>query len=288
MKNWDTLQPDTVKILNTHYNEGRDGKEIKKIVVHHNGANLSIQRIWEVWQTRKASAHYQVTSDGTIGQLVWDRNTAWHSGNRATNQESIGVEHANSGNATSPLTRATLENGAHLVAALCRHYKLGRPQWKVNVFPHSSFTSTDCPGTIASSQRDEYMARAQHWYDTMTGATPKPKPAPTTRVTKAPPYPLPRGYYYGPPSGPIQSVSGRTRNSAVPRDVVQRNGQWYSKGLETAQARLKARGWAISTDGRYGPETETIVRKFQTNKRLKVDGLIGPKTWTALWLEPVV
>lgn len=77
----------------------------------------------------------------------------------------------------------TLDNGAHLVAALCHYYKLGRPAWGVNVFGHKTFTSTDCPGEIAASQHGAHMARAQYWYDQMNGApattpAPAPKPAP--------------------------------------------------------------------------------------------------------------
>ena len=41
------------------------------------------------------AAHYQVEDDGTIGQLVWDSNTAWHASNWDANCRSIGVEHAN-------------------------------------------------------------------------------------------------------------------------------------------------------------------------------------------------
>lgn len=33
------------------------------------------------WQTRAASAHYQVEANGTVGQLRANSNTAWHAGN---------------------------------------------------------------------------------------------------------------------------------------------------------------------------------------------------------------
>jgi|SRR5215467_37405 len=42
-------------------------------------------------------------------------------------------------------------------------------------------------------------------------------------------------------------------------------------------------------DGDFGPLTETAVKAFQTDffdfdgNPLKVDGIVGPKTWTALW-----
>ncbi|MGQ4548309.1 peptidoglycan-binding domain-containing protein [Dermabacteraceae bacterium P13077] len=104
----------------------------------------------------------------------------------------------------------------------------------------------------------------------------------------APAFPLPSGFYYGPRRGPAQSVSGHVRNTRVPGDVViSRWNAWYSKGLKLWQERMKARGWSITPDGLYGPETERVVRQFQRNKHLVVDGKIGPATWAAVWTEPV-
>ena len=177
MKNWQTLDADVNKLLTKHYTIGRQGHHIKYVVVHHNAGNLTVDGCYSVWQTRQASAHYQVQADGTIGQLVWDRDTAWHAGNWTANLDSIGVEHADTSNgAPYQISSAALDNGAHLVAAICRHYKLGRPQWFVNVYPHSHFTATGCPASIFGSQRDEYMQRCQYWYDQMTGSTAAPAP----------------------------------------------------------------------------------------------------------------
>lgn len=167
MKNWEKCEADVVKLLNKHYTKGRSGRKISYVVVHYNAANLTIGGCWSVWQTRVASAHYQVEDDGTIGQLVWDSNTAWHASNWEANCKSIGIEHANMSNGT--ITEATLDNGAHLVAALCHLYGLGRPQWLKNVFPHKHFAATSCPGQIYGSQRQAYIERAQYWYDKMAG-----------------------------------------------------------------------------------------------------------------------
>ena len=77
MKNWNTLEADVDLIMNTHYTPGRNGRQIDKVIIHHNAGNLTIRGCYDVWQTCPASAHYQVQTDGTIGQLVWDRDTAW-------------------------------------------------------------------------------------------------------------------------------------------------------------------------------------------------------------------
>ena len=158
MKSWENLEADENLILSTHMTKGRQGCKVDKIVVHHNGGNLTGKDCYDVWQTREASAHYQAAADGRITQLVWDTDTAWHAGDWNANLTSIGVEHADISADPWMLSEATLDNGAHLVAALCKHYGLGRPQWRVNVFPHSDFTSTACPASIAGDQRDAYNA----------------------------------------------------------------------------------------------------------------------------------
>lgn len=122
MKSWENLEADENLILATHMTRGRQGCKVDKIVLHHNGGNLTGKGCYDVWQTREASAHYQVAADGRITQLVWDTDTAWHSGDWNANLTSIGVEHADISADPWMLSEATLDNGAHLVAALCKHY----------------------------------------------------------------------------------------------------------------------------------------------------------------------
>lgn len=165
MKDWVNLVADKQLFIRKHYTPGRRSR-LRAIVLHHNAGTVTTEGCYWAWQTRKASAHYQVEVDGTIGQLVADRDTAWHAG--PANSYTIGIEHAN--NRLAPawtISEATLENGAHLVAALCLAYGLGVPTWGVNVYPHQHFMNTGCPGAIASSQRDRYMSRAQAWYEAM-------------------------------------------------------------------------------------------------------------------------
>jgi cell wall-associated NlpC family hydrolase len=53
------------------------------------------------------------------------------------------------------------------------------------------------------------------------------------------------------------------------------------------QQRLEDRGWAVTVDGRFGLETDEVVRSFQREKHLDVDGRVGPMTWDALWRAPI-
>jgi len=47
------------------------------------------------------------------------------------------------------------------------------------------------------------------------------------------------------------------------------------------KALLKA-GFQVANDGLFGKDTEAAVRSFQEERGLKVDGVVGPKTWRAL------
>jgi peptidoglycan hydrolase-like protein with peptidoglycan-binding domain len=57
--------------------------------------------------------------------------------------------------------------------------------------------------------------------------------------------------------------------------------------VRTWQAQMARRGWPITVDGVYGPESERICRQFQAEKGLAVDGVVGERTWDAAWAAPV-
>lgn len=62
-----------------------------------------------------------------------------------------------------------------------------------------------------------------------------------------------------------------------------------SDDVAVFQARLMERGWHDITvaDGWFGRITDKVVRQFQENKNLTVDGLVGPVTWAAFWTAPI-
>lgn len=93
-----------------------------------------------------------------------------------------------------------------------------------------------------------------------------------TATAQAPLFPLPAGWYFGPKTGPAQSVSG-----------------YFSHGTDLAhwQQRMKDRGWAITVDGRYGNNTAAVALDFQAQVGLHPDRLIGAQTWSAAWTAKV-
>ena len=78
-------------------------------------------------------------------------------------------------------------------------------------------------------------------------------------------YPLPRGCYYGPYTGPAESISGRGQNDAQ-----------YVPGLRRAQHAI-----GVAPDGVYGPNTARATRIWQGQHNLVADGLIGSATWAS-------
>lgn len=99
---------------------------------------------------------------------------------------------------------------------------------------------------------------------------PKKKPR---KANKAPKFPLPRGHWFG-----VESSNKKNHSGYYAGD---------RKGIRTFQAKLKKRGWSIGVDGRFGPNTKKIVRQFQAEKGIRVDGGVGAVTWKKIWESPV-
>lgn len=102
-----------------------------------------------------------------------------------------------------------------------------------------------------------------------TSSSQKP---PVGTPNQAPAFPLPKGYYFGPRSGPKQSVSGYFG---------------YGPALAQFQEKMRSRGWKINVTGRYDDQSAKVIEAFQTEKKLKVDKHVGPQTWAAAWNAPV-
>jgi len=91
---------------------------------------------------------------------------------------------------------------------------------------------------------------------------------------QAPAFPYPADNYLGVPNKTTQCHSGD--GGGVDMDNVRR---W--------QRRMRDRGWMIDPDGKFGPASEQVARKFQAQVGLAVDGKVGPSTWSAAWTAPI-
>ena len=74
------------------------------------------------------------------------------------------------------------------------------------------------------------------------------------------------------PTPPVHNCSGTIlRRNDKGECVVTMQRKLIEKGFEPGPA-----------DGKFGKKTETAVRYFQEVNKLKVDGVVGPKTWAVL------
>ena len=76
------------------------------------------------------------------------------------------------------------------------------------------------------------------------------------------------------------SVSGHVEKEAEHRILLRRG----SSGMQVhdLQRLLSALGYPLDVDGRFGPATETAVKRFQRDRGLAADGIAGPATLAAI------
>jgi peptidoglycan hydrolase-like protein with peptidoglycan-binding domain len=55
--------------------------------------------------------------------------------------------------------------------------------------------------------------------------------------------------------------------------------------VEAIQYLLRQHGQDVDVDGEFGPQTMEAVVAFQCSKELSGNGIVGPDTWAALWVE---
>jgi hypothetical protein len=71
------------------------------------------------------------------------------------------------------------------------------------------------------------------------------------------------------------------------RDLKLEKPPMKGQDVERWQKRMKQRGWKIPTSGTYDDASRDICKKFQAEKGLKVDGVVGRETWKAAWTVPI-
>jgi N-acetyl-anhydromuramyl-L-alanine amidase AmpD len=145
------------------------------VTVHHNGGRQSHEGVLATWQTRPASAHFDIDAYGRVAQYVEVNEYAWATGDTYGNQSSISIEHCDQ--TLDPdwiVADVTWRAGARLAGYLFAHYIDGNPRPSPNnLFPHQHWYNTACPGPFMMKIWSQYMAEAQHWYDLFKGQKPQ-------------------------------------------------------------------------------------------------------------------
>lgn len=158
------------------------------VTIHHNAGRLTLDSILKVWESRPASAHFQVDAAGAVGQYVEINEYAWATGSTAGNQSSISIEMAN--RTLGPewaVAEVTWQEAARLAGWIFARVIGQRPSAD-NLFQHKHWKSTTCAGPYVDKIFGQLIELAGKHYDAFVsgGASPSPAPAPApTGATKS-------------------------------------------------------------------------------------------------------
>jgi predicted chitinase len=86
----------------------------------------------------------------------------------------------------------------------------------------------------------------------------------------------------GTPRGPLSTSPSASSDIARCPNPYLRPGS-RGNSVRSLQQRLNDIGYNVSVDGNFGPGTCAAVKACQGKNRLSDDGIVGPKTWAALW-----
>ena len=257
------------------------GSKVRGITIHHWGSTGQSHDGVVRYLTRprgNTSAHY-VVSAGRVTQIVDDSLAAWHSGNNRGNGTTIGIE-----------CRPEMSAGDFdTLVELC--IELERVHGSLKYYAHSDWKATACPGKYREKLGE--LVRRVNAKDkgSTSAAKPKPKPKPSGKIPgPRTDFPWPDGHYIGPKDGPDRSHSGYFKNRKW-------SGQYDEHWLKALPEQLIRRGWSIGKgktylskygiDGRYGAEYEQLIRAFQREQGIPVDGLGGAQVWREAFHRPV-
>lgn len=171
---------------------------IDKIVIHDTEGSL--KDTLEHFQDTHvyASVQYVVDTDGTVYQMVRNKDMGWHAGNWWFNMHSIGIEHIGHAADPSGYTSAMYEASAKLVKYLTGKY--GIPRDRGHIIGHDNVPASKS-ADIAGMHVDPGPFWNWQKYMTLIGAPVLPHGNTGSLVTVAPVWPLSKELVTGCTSG---------------------------------------------------------------------------------------
>ncbi|MFE6286748.1 N-acetylmuramoyl-L-alanine amidase [Streptomyces sp. NPDC057877] len=121
-----------------------------------------------------AASHYIVRDDGHVTQMIRELDVAFHAGNRAYNERSVGIEHAGFVDRPQDFTDAMYAASARLTAGICRRYEI--PVDREHIIGHVEVPGTDHTDPGPHWDWERYM-RLVRRASTAPTSTPTPTPS---------------------------------------------------------------------------------------------------------------
>ena len=213
---------------------------------------------------RDVSSNYGIALDGTVGLYVEEKNRSWCSSSNANDQRAITIECASDPKPPYAFKAIVYETLIKLCIDICKRNGKKKLLWfgdkakTLNYSPksdemvltvHRWFANKSCPG-------DWMYARMGDLAQKVTAALTENDTAPAPKPAEKCPY-----------TEPTKDIQLGAKGNNV---------KWLQWHLNHAS------GEKLSIDGDFGKLTKAAVLRFQKNKKLVQDGIVGPKTRAAL------
>ncbi|MFD7996402.1 N-acetylmuramoyl-L-alanine amidase [Streptomyces mexicanus] len=128
---------------------------IDRVVVHvTQGSRSSAVKAFQD-PGHQAAAHYIVGADGQVTQMIRELDVAFHAGNRAFNERSVGIEHEGFVERASSFTDPMYAASARLTARICERY--GIPVDRAHIVGHAEVPGADHTDPGPHWDWDRYM-----------------------------------------------------------------------------------------------------------------------------------
>lgn len=251
----------------SHYRAGRLG-DVDLAVIHTSEVLVSRFQLAKSMANsdRAVSCHSIVDAQGRLDVLPFtDTAYAAPGANADGDQlEVIGLSRWTRADWLSKANKPRVEQAARWTAERCRARRLPP------VLLDASALRADLRGVTSHAAVSLAFRRSSHTdpgrgfpFDVMLARvkallTPTAPTPPPRSVRTAPPYP-----------GHVLTVGS------------------HGTAVTTWQRQMRRRGWSITVDGSFGPASAAVAAAFQRDKRLHVDGKVGPDTWRATWAAKV-
>lgn len=242
------------KTARAYRNASSTGK-ISKITIHHMAGCISVESCgsWFAQSSAKCSSNYGIDSTGKIALYVPEDYRSWCSSNGDNDNIAVTIEIANSASGNPwPVSDKALAACIDLCVDICQRNSIEKLVYtgttSGNLTRHDMFCNKVCPGPYLGGKFPYIVEQVN------------------AKLGK-----------------PIEI----TADSVKPNLQYGDDNSYVSK----CQELLMRLGYSIGVSaptGYFGSNTLAAIKLFQSANKLEVDGIVGPKTWAALFSDSAV
>jgi hypothetical protein len=141
---------------------------IDLIVIHDIEGSYGGAIQWFQNPSAQGSAHFVVSQQGQVTQMVAEHDIAWHAGNWDYNTRAIGIEHEGFASCTDCYTQAEYNASAQIIASICSRW--GVPLDRNHVIGHAEVPDPFNPGQFGGAGHHTDPGRYWNWSYYMSAA----------------------------------------------------------------------------------------------------------------------